>query len=80
MSDVEKGSRRLQAKFAPEDVPPELAEAMMQELNKSIMIELLAEEKADLSSDEMERLWKACKGNPWDAPILYRMLKMLGKF
>ena len=82
MSDeVEKASRRLEAKWKASDLPKDVLDGigldLMDELNRSIVYELLAEDGVELQPEEFERLFVACKGNPWDAPILYQMLKMV---
>lgn len=44
-------------------------------LNKEITRELLLEINPDISSQEVDEMWALCAGNPYNAPILYRLLQ-----
>lgn len=48
-------------------------------LQQEIARELLLEKDPDLSDNLFDVIWSASKGNPWDCPVLYDMLKVAGK-
>ena len=48
-------------------------------LNQEIVRELLLEKDPNLPDVVFNSVWQLCKKNPWDAPIIYEMLKIAGK-
>jgi hypothetical protein len=46
--------------------------------NKEIARELLIEADPDITDDIVDRIYEACKGNPWNAPALYKIMKLMG--
>lgn len=48
-------------------------------INKEIARERLQEIDPNRADELLEMIWPMCKGNPWDAVPLYRILKISGK-
>ena len=46
--------------------------------NLAIVEELLREIDSSITEDDIQKIWKLCDGNPWNAAILYKMLTMMG--
>ena len=51
----------------------DLQETVQEILNQEIARELLSEK--NLSEDEFDKIWKLCKGNPYNAPALHAILE-----
>lgn len=51
---------------------------LMGAMNKEIARELLLEKNPVITDEEIDKVWVMCKGNPWDAPILYALLQLGG--
>lgn len=45
-------------------------------LNQEIARELILEINPLLTEEQFDVLWPLCKGNPWDAPIIYKLTEM----
>lgn len=43
-------------------------------LNEEIARELIMEIDKNLPEEKFQQIWQACKGNPFDAPIIYSIL------
>lgn len=41
--------------------------------NQEIVRELLRDE--NLTEDQLHKVWTACRSNPWNAPIMYHLIK-----
>mgnify|MGYP003344170644 FL=1 len=52
----------------------DLQETLQEILNQEIARELLSEK--NLSEDEFDKIWKLCKGNPYNAPALHAILEL----
>ena len=52
----------------------DLQETVQEILNQEIARELLSEK--NLSEDEFDKIWKLCKGNPYNAPALHAILEL----
>ncbi len=48
-------------------------------LQQEIARELLLEKDPNLSDTTFDFIWSASRGNPWDCPILFDILKSVGK-
>ena len=46
--------------------------------NLEIARELILAEDSNADNDTVERIWSMCNGNPWNAPVLYNILKVSG--
>jgi hypothetical protein len=46
-------------------------------LQKEIVRELLLEVDPQISDAMVDHIWSVCKGNPWNAPYLYKLRKMM---
>ena len=58
------------------EIPNELAESLYFELNVSIVQELIQEERdKNFTEEQSIELFKKCKDNPWNAVIMYDLLK-----
>ncbi len=44
-------------------------------LNEEIARELLLEINPEISDEEFNKVWEICDGNPWDAEIIYKMVR-----
>jgi hypothetical protein len=42
--------------------------------NKEIVRELLSESNPHVSDEDVDKIWAACSGNPWNAAIMYDLL------
>ena len=53
---------------------------MVDELNETFNIEivreLLVEIKPDITSEQVNNIWKECEGNPWNAFVLYHLMEL----
>jgi hypothetical protein len=50
-------------------------EAILKEaFNMSIAEELMLDVNPNVTADEVARVWAQCKGNPWNAGILYSIM------
>ena len=45
-------------------------------LNLEIARELLLQENPLISDEEVDKIWESCDGNPWNAPILYKLINL----
>lgn len=45
-------------------------------LNQEIVKQLLLDENPHITDEEVLKIWKKCKNNPWSAPILYHLMKL----
>ena len=54
----------------------DLEKEMQAILNEEIAKELLIELKPDISEEKIKEIYALCDGNPWNAPILYKMLEL----
>ena len=52
----------------------DLQETVQEILNQEIARELLSEK--NLTNDEFNKIWKLCKGNPYNAPTLHAILEL----
>ena len=52
----------------------DLQETLQEILNQEIARELLSEK--NLTEDEFVKIWKLCKGNPYNAPALHAILEL----
>lgn len=48
-------------------------------LSKEIVRELLLEKNLDADDALVARIWATCHGNPWNAGMMYELLKLAGK-
>lgn len=46
---------------------------------KEIVRELLLELDEEINDKLVDDIWKMCKGNPWDAVVLYQFTQILKK-
>ena len=53
-----------------------LNENMMDAFNEAIAWELMVKINPDLTQEKFDEVWPKCNGNPWNAPILYKMLEL----
>jgi hypothetical protein len=44
-------------------------------LIREIARELVLEHNPELTEDKFEQIWSLCKGNPWNAGIVYQLLE-----
>ena len=47
--------------------------------NLEVARELLLKENPMITDEEVSNIWIMCKNNPWNAPILYKMIKLAKK-
>jgi hypothetical protein len=45
-------------------------------LIREIARELVLEHNPELTEDKFEQVWSLCKGNPWNAGIVYQLLEL----
>ena len=45
-------------------------------LNFEIALELLKEQNPNITDEEAEEIYAKCNGNPYNAPILYQLIKL----
>ena len=43
----------------------------------NIARELLFQEDPDITEETIEKIWSHCNGNPWDAPVLFKLIKLI---
>jgi hypothetical protein len=48
-------------------------------LNQEIARELLLEKEPDLSDTTFDFIWSLSQGNPFDCPVMYDIMKAIGK-
>lgn len=48
-------------------------------LNQEIARELMLQINPNLSQEQFEKVYNLCGNNPWNAPILYKLLDMLSE-
>ena len=46
-------------------------------LNFEISLELLKEQNPNISDEEAEEIYAKCNGNPYNAPLLYQLIKLV---
>ena len=46
-------------------------------LNFEIALELLKEQNPNISDEEAEEIYAKCNGNPYNAPLLYQLIKLV---
>lgn len=44
--------------------------------NVAIAEELIREIDPDATPESIAKVWQACNGNPWNAPFLYKVLRI----
>ena len=44
--------------------------------NTAIVEELLREIEPSVTEEKIQEIWKLCRGNPWNATLLYQILKL----
>lgn len=44
--------------------------------NLEVARELLREINESISDETVNEIWTLCNGNPWDAPILYKIIEI----
>ena len=47
--------------------------------DREVARELMLEIDENVSDEDVSRIWEMCDGNPWNAGILYRMVRMREK-
>ena len=47
--------------------------------NQEIVREALLEVNPETDDTLVDKMWKLCEGNPWNAVPLYEIMKMAGK-
>jgi hypothetical protein len=47
--------------------------------NLEVARELLLEENPTITDEEVNNIWIMCENNPWNAPILYKMITLAKK-
>lgn len=55
------------------------SELFEEALNISIVEELLKGINPSILKEEIQEIWLRCDGNPWDAGVLYTLLKLKEK-
>ena len=55
----------------------ELTDDVLNDLvNQEIARELMLEVNSNFTEEQFQSIWKLCKGNPWNAGVLYQILEM----
>lgn len=54
-----------------------LQNEMVEMFNKEVARELLLEQDPTIADSVVDRIWEACAGNPFDAPILHKLINLL---
>ena len=57
---------------------PNVVDELCYTLNFEIARELLFEQKPNISEDEVKEIYEKCNGNPYDAPIMFKLLQIVG--
>ena len=58
-----------------EEIEAELSQRLAFTLKHSIAEELLRELDPNITQDKVQEIWNLCKGNPWNAPVIFNLLK-----
>lgn len=54
-----------------------LQKEIVEMFNKEVARELLLEQDPNIADSVVDRVWEACAGNPFDAPILHKLINLL---
>lgn len=61
-----------------DDIDKKIDDMFSEILNSEIARQCLLQHNPDITEQEIEKVWKACKGNPWDAVPIYAISKVFG--